>query len=270
MQGYLGEKLGEGVFADVYGWAPGQVVKLAKAGIPRRNVRHEACVTRAVFAAGLPVPEVFGEVACDERCGILLQRLDGPTLLEHYKSGAVSFDRAGAILASLAISVHETPPPPEVPALRDYLRASLKHHGDALSSDTVDGLLSRIDRLQPEGGLCHGDLHPGNVIMTAAGPTMIDWISTVRAPAAFELAYIHVSLSELAAEVADDPERPRSVNRAAQSEYARQAGTSVAALTDAMKPYLPIARVLIAHGAPSPALREQLIQRVEADLREDR
>ncbi len=125
-------------------------------------------------------------------------------------------------------------------------------------------------RLRPGDGLCHGDLHPGNVIMTAEGPRLVDWISTVRAPAAFDLAYIHVSLTELAPEIADNPERPRAVNRAAQSEYARLAGTSVAALTAAMEPYLPIARVLIVRGDALPALRERLIQRIEAELQEDR
>ena len=34
MRGSLGEKIGEGVFADVHAWAPGQVVKLFKAGVP--------------------------------------------------------------------------------------------------------------------------------------------------------------------------------------------------------------------------------------------
>ncbi|WP_375779670.1 hypothetical protein ACE103_12515 [Bradyrhizobium sp. ma5] len=34
MQGSLGEKIGDGLFADVYAWAPGQVVKLSKPGIP--------------------------------------------------------------------------------------------------------------------------------------------------------------------------------------------------------------------------------------------
>jgi len=36
---------------------------------------------RAVHAAGVPVPEVFGEVALDGRFGMMLRRLDGPTLL---------------------------------------------------------------------------------------------------------------------------------------------------------------------------------------------
>jgi len=35
MRGSLGEKIGEGVSADVHAWAPGQVVKLFKAGFPR-------------------------------------------------------------------------------------------------------------------------------------------------------------------------------------------------------------------------------------------
>ena len=35
MQGSLGEKIGEGVFADVHAWAPGQVVKLFKAWFAR-------------------------------------------------------------------------------------------------------------------------------------------------------------------------------------------------------------------------------------------
>jgi hypothetical protein len=72
----------------------------------------------------------------------------------------------------------------------------------------------------------------------------------------------------LATEIADDPERPRAVNAAVQSEYARLAGISPAALTAAMEPYLPIIRVRALLGpAGSPALRERLIQRDEAALR---
>src|SRR4051794_4897286 len=80
MQGSLGEKIGEGAFSEVYAWAPGQVVKLFKAGVSSQFGPYEARMIRAVFAAGLPVPEVFGEVRLDGRFGIVLQRLDGPTL----------------------------------------------------------------------------------------------------------------------------------------------------------------------------------------------
>jgi hypothetical protein len=59
------------------------------------------------------------------------------------------------------------------------------------------------------------------------------------------------------------------VNAAAQSEYARLAGMSQAALTAAMEPYLPIVlvRLFILLGGPASARWERLIQRIEATLR---
>ena len=114
MRGSLGEKIGEGAFADVHAWAPGQVVKLFKAGAPQRVSRWEARMTRAVFAAGGPAPEVLGEVTLEGRFGIVLPRLDGPTLLQLSRSGAMTYAQAGAIIASLGLSVHNTPAPPDV------------------------------------------------------------------------------------------------------------------------------------------------------------
>ena len=267
MRGSLGEKIGEGAFADVHAWAPGQVVKLFKAGVPERLSRHEARMTRAVFAAEGPAPEVFDEVTLEGRFGIVLSRLDGPTLLQLSRSGAMTVRQAGAILAALCLSVHKTPPPPDVLLLRDLIGGSLRRSGGMLPKHIAPGILALIERLRPGDGLCHADLHPGNVIMTADGPRIIDWTSAVRAPAAFDLGCCHILLTELAPEVADDPERPRAVNAAAQSEYARLAGISQAALAAAMEPYLPIVRVRILLGGALPALRERLIQRVEAALR---
>ena len=109
MRGSLGVKIGEGAFADVHAWAPGQVVKLFKAGVPRRVPWHEARITRAVLAAGGPAPEVFDEVTLEGRFGIVLRRLDGPTLLRLTRTGAVTPEQAGAILATLCMVVHKTP-----------------------------------------------------------------------------------------------------------------------------------------------------------------
>jgi tRNA A-37 threonylcarbamoyl transferase component Bud32 len=266
MRGSLGEKIGEGAFADIHAWAPGQVVKLFKASVAHQVSRWEARMTRAVFAAGGPAPEVLGEVTLEGRFGIVLPRLDGPTLLHLLRSGAMTFGEVGTTLASLYMSVHKTPPPPDVLFLRDLIDGSFLE--GRVSEHIATGILALIERLRLGDGLCHGDLHPGNVIMTADGPRIIDWIGAVRAPAALDLASCHVLLSELAPEVADDPQRPRAVNAAAQSEYARLAGMSQAALTAAAEPYLPIVRVFLL-GGTVPALREGLIQRIEAALRSE-
>jgi len=268
MRGSLGEKIGEGAYADVHTWAPGQVLKLFKAGFPRRHSWWEARMARAAYAAGAPAPKVFDEVTLEGRFGIVLQRLDGPTLLQLSRSGAMTPEQTGAILAALYRSVHKTASPPDVPSLRDSMDGQLRFSGGMLPEHIATGILTLIERLAPGDGLCHGDLHPGNVIMTTDGPRLIDWAGATRAPAGLDLACCHVLLCELAPESVEDPERPRAVNAAVQSEYARLAGVSPATLTAAMEPYLPIIHVRVLLGpAGSPALRERLIRHVEATLR---
>ena len=96
-----------------------------------------------------------------------------------------------------ATVVHKTPPPPDVLSLRDRL-AALQLSGGSVPKHIATGILTLIERARPEGGLCHADLHPGNVIMTADGPKLVDWTGAVRAPAVFDLACGHIILVEVA------------------------------------------------------------------------
>ncbi len=271
MRGSLGEKINQGGTADIHAWAPGQVVKLFKEGFPPEFSRQEARATQAAFAAGVPAPEAFGEVTIDGRFGIVLGRLDGPTLLQVMRSGAVTFAEAGAILASLGLSVHRMPPPADAFHLRAWMDTAFGLEGDSVPKPVASGILALIDRLQQQGdGMCHGDIHPVNVIMTADGPRLIDWTFSIRAPAALDHALTHINLTEFALDVTDNPQRPIAVNAAAQSEYARLSGKPVAALRQAMEAWLPIAivRYFLLMGGPTSERWRRMMQRAEAALRQ--
>lgn len=270
MRGSLGEKINQGGTADVHTWAKGQVVKLFREGIPPWICQQEALITQAAFAAGVPVPKVFGEVMLDGRFGIVFGRLDGPTLVQATRNGAVTFAEAGAIIASLGLSVHRMSPPRKTFHLRGWMETAFKVSDDIAPKHIESGILALIDRLQQPGdGLCHGDIHPNNVIMTADGPRLIDWTFSIRAPAALDHALTHINLTEFALDVADDPRRPLAVNAAAQSEYARQSGKSAEALRQAMETWLPIAivRYFLIMGGPTSERWRRMMQRAEAALR---
>jgi aminoglycoside phosphotransferase (APT) family kinase protein len=181
----------------------------------------------------------------------------------------VTFEQAGAIVAALALSLHKTSPPPEVLSMREYMESELRHDDGKVPKHIATDIFALIDRLPTGDALCHCDLSPGNVIMTAEGPKLVDWTFAMCGPAALDLGFLHVILSELAPEIADNPERPRATHAATQSEYARLAGMSLAELTAAMGPYLPIVRTFVVLGNVVPALRERLIQRIEAGLRSE-
>ena len=147
MQGSLGEKIGEGAWSDVHAWAPGQVVKLFKSGFVRRHSWWEARMTRAAYAAGAPAPEVFDEVTLEGRFGVVLQRLDGPTLLQLSRSGAMTPEQTGAILATLAIA---NPASGRTPAARHggRLVAVLRRH----ASEAHRHWHPHLDRAPDAGG----------------------------------------------------------------------------------------------------------------------
>jgi Ser/Thr protein kinase RdoA (MazF antagonist) len=162
------------------------------------------------------------------------------------------------------------PPPREALHLRGWMDTAFRHSDEIAPKHIVSGILALIDRLhQPGDGLCHGDIHPNNVIMTADGPRLIDWTFSIRAPAALDHALTHINLTEFALDVADNPQRPLAVNAAAQSEYARLSGRDLAALRQAMEPWLPIAivRYFLIMGGPTSERWRRMMQRAEAALR---
>ena len=156
------------------------------------------------------------------------------------RSGAVTFAQAGAILASLGLSVHRMSPPPEAFHLRGRMDTAFRLSGDIVPKHIASGILA-----------------------------LIDWTFTIRAPAALDHGFTHISLTEFALDVTDNPPRPLAVNAAAQSEYARLSGKPVAALRQAMETWLPIAivRYFLLMGGPTSERWRRMMQRAEAALR---
>jgi Ser/Thr protein kinase RdoA (MazF antagonist) len=266
--GSLGEKIGEGVSADVHIWAPGQVVKLFRADMPRRLPKWEARMTQAVFAAGGPAQEVLDMVEVEGRLGFVLPRLEGPTLKAGLWSGAITAEAGGAVIAELALSVHRTPAPAKVLPMREYMELSLALPDAGIPDVIARGVLALIDRTPPDDRLSHCDLHAGNVIMTPGGPKIIDWLGVKRGGAALDLACCHFLWTELEHESLGGPELRRALNAAVQSEYARLTGIEPDALRAAVQAHLPIVRVFfLLGGLARPATRERLLNLCEADLR---
>jgi aminoglycoside phosphotransferase (APT) family kinase protein len=56
-------------------------------------------------------------------------------------------------------------------------------------------LLSCRRRWARGGGLVHLDLHPGNVVLTASGPMVIDWPNAARGDGLADVAYTWVILT---------------------------------------------------------------------------
>jgi len=101
------------------------------------NPEREAWVMAHAAEHGYPVPRVF-EIGQN---ALVLERVDGPTMLADLWRRPWTLGRHVTTLARLHQSLHEIPAPPDL----------------------------------GEGRLLHMDLHPENVMLSPAGPVVIDW-----------------------------------------------------------------------------------------------
>jgi aminoglycoside phosphotransferase (APT) family kinase protein len=192
-----GQPVGVGRSADVYDIGHGRVLRRYRD--EARSARGEAEVMSWAADHGVPVPEVFDVDGPD----IVMERVDGPTMLADVARRPWRLVSHAAALARLHEQVHA------VPAL-DWLGAPFGRAGGAGDS------------------LLHLDLHPENVLLSARGPVLIDWERAGRGPAEADLAlcWVVVALSEVPGSAWQ-----RAVGRAGQRVFAdtvlRRAGLTV-------------------------------------------
>jgi aminoglycoside phosphotransferase (APT) family kinase protein len=188
--------IGRGRDAEIYDLGGGQVLRRA---IDGRNLAAEAAVMAYAHAAGVPVPAVY-DVTED---GIVMDRVDGPTLGAELFAGATSVDAAMQTLVELHDLVHAVPAPPDI----------------------------RPSSL-PGDRLLHFDLHVLNVIRTDDGPVLIDWTNATAGPAAADLAMtwiLHSSVTGADAGIDDEQMFRTLQGRLSESLLARVDVPAVAA-----------------------------------------
>lgn len=149
-----GKILASGRDGDVYEYAPGLVLRRTRDG---RVIEHEARIMEYVYELGMPVPRI--EEVRNEGTEIVMERIDGPTMVEAFARRPWTLRKHAAVLADLHRRLHALDAPAWLPQLDDG--------GDRI---------------------VHLDLHPLNVLYGAHGPVLIDWPNAARGRAETDLA----------------------------------------------------------------------------------
>lgn len=168
-----GQLIGEGRTAEIFAWGEYDVLKLLRPGFPPEMAAHEAEIAQIISSAGTISPAFRGLVTVDGRAGIVYERLDGPSLLGQLFSGAVSFKDGGLLLAETHVAMRASVAA-GLPPLREMLEWRIRR-ATPLPLFARDAALRTLEALPDGDTLCHGDYHPGNVMLTQRGSVVIDW-----------------------------------------------------------------------------------------------
>lgn len=180
-----GSLIGVGNTAEVYDWEKGKVLKLFYEGYPLESVEEEFHNARSVNDLDFPKPRAYEIVTLDSRVGIVYDKVVGESLLEWVmKNGDVS------LCSQLLAKTHKEILKHEISGVQNYkeflrdkiLCARLVEIG---RKERALGILEKL----PEGHtLCHGDFHPGNILMLEGQAAVIDFMNICHGNPLYDIA----------------------------------------------------------------------------------
>ncbi len=156
--GSPGRLIGSGRAADVYELDDDKVLRRYRI---KADVDHEARLMRYLWSAGFPVPEVFDAGGTD----LVMARLRGTDMLTDLTRRPWLARRHARTLARMHDQLHEIQAPSWLP----------RPFGQGTRASSLDRVL-------------HLDLHPGNIMLSSAGPVVIDWSNGAAGPPGADVA----------------------------------------------------------------------------------
>lgn len=186
------------------------------------TARKETLIQAAVAAAGFPTPVVRASGGPDDGLGhafMVMDRAPGEPLLSGLSlvgvlgRGPALFGEIPRLLASTMARLHALDPEPArgqlkvagvatvtVGSMLTLLRERAAEFGRPDLEQAAQWLIDHRTTPMPEV-VCHGDVHPFNLLRDDASVTLLDWSAALLAPRSYDVAFTSLALSEPALDV---------------------------------------------------------------------
>ena len=175
----LGGLVARGTRSSIRAYGRGAVAKVPHPSTPDGWIESEAEYADAARAVGAPVPRLLGIEKISGRPASIWERVEGTSMWEQVIADPKLSREVGVMLADVQRDLFELVPPATLPRQRDRLVSKIR-----TAAATVESSLIRALELVPASAgpprLCHGDLHPSNVILSRDGPVIVDWFDASR------------------------------------------------------------------------------------------
>jgi Ser/Thr protein kinase RdoA (MazF antagonist) len=171
--------------AEVFDWSDGLALRLLRHQVTDHRLEREMAVMATVREMVALAPATNRLIEIDGRPGMILERIEGPTLL----AMLARLPRplwGGHLTGRIHARINQLTPPDSLPSLKTWLRPRIQ--SAPLPAPIIDRALAMVEDLPDGNYLLHGDLHPDNILMPATGPIVIDWPNASSGPPEADVA----------------------------------------------------------------------------------
>ena len=180
-----GKIIGVGNTATVYEWEEGRVLKLFYPGYSKKAVEKEFNNAMAIRNMNFAKPKAYEIISCEERIGIIYDRVEGESLLDWVmKTGDVQ--ECAVYMAKLHKAIVQNRIS-NVPNYKEFLKFQIPNTL-SVNLNKREEVLQMIDKLPSGNALCHGDFHPGNILISNGHTIVIDFMNVCHGDFLYDVA----------------------------------------------------------------------------------
>ena len=171
-----GDVIGKGREAEVIYWGNNRVLKLFYKGFSNDIIDYRYKVDTLIGKIFPNCPQAFEKIEENGRIGIVYEYIEGILLTEFMGRKIKSVGKGIRLLAEIHAEIHKC-------EIKDttYKRNNFEwaiHQTKLLDDIQKKEIINYIEKLPDGNTLCHGDLHPENIMVSKNKLYVIDWSNT--------------------------------------------------------------------------------------------
>lgn len=180
-----GEIIGTGATATVYEWEEGKALKFFHHGYAKEDVEKEFYNAKAISDMNFATPKVYGIISCEGRMGIVYGGAKGESLLDWVlRTGDIQGCAMHTANLHKAIFQNKIT---DVQNYKEFLKCNILNVPSAKSKEQ-EAALQMLNKLKDGDTLCHGDFHPGNILISNGHTTIIDFMNVCHGDFLYDVA----------------------------------------------------------------------------------
>jgi tRNA A-37 threonylcarbamoyl transferase component Bud32 len=174
--------------AEIYDLGDGTILRLMYRSQDATTAEYEFKVLKSISRAGLCIPRVFELVEAAGRPGIVMEKIQGPTMMSMFQRRPGRLFAYIRELADLHTALNNMRAPEGILNMKTRI-AGMVQNAALLSPELKAFVLDVLSELEDGDRLCHWDFHPGNILMRGNNPYIIDWCNATAGPAVADAAH---------------------------------------------------------------------------------
>ena len=166
-------------------------IKVFNSEYSKADVLNEALNQARIEETGLSIPKILEVTTVDGKWAIVTEFIEGKTLSQMMKDDPENKEKYIAMLVDIQMEIHAKTCP-LLTKLKDKMNRKISL--SSINATTRYELHTRLEGMPKHNKVCHGDLCPSNIIITADGtPCIIDWAHATQGNASADVARTYLT-----------------------------------------------------------------------------